>query len=275
MIPKYLYHYTSCETLEAIFKSRKIRFNRLDRLNDKYEGFNVIEGEDHQHLRKCIYVSCWNAEEKDMIPLWNLYAEFRGLRVKLPTNLFNIKNQWEQVKLSDSFVLASVIDPILVDAKISVPNDEWDKCRIVDKVIGPVRIEYVTNLEDICRNAISQKKEKGSKDSFLMIETRLSELGLKKIEDWAFEKEWRYVIQGLKAVKICGSKQIIEQFDRMVILPDYIDIPYRPEAMQGIEILIGPLANDGVQEKVENLLKRYEIKGSVKRSPLKIALKNK
>ena len=42
MIPNYLYHYTSLEVLILILKEGKIRFKRLDKVNDPTEG-NIPE----------------------------------------------------------------------------------------------------------------------------------------------------------------------------------------------------------------------------------------
>ena len=61
MIPKYVYHYTSIDSLKKIIESKKIRFKRLDLLNDPYEGLHEFENLDNYsgELRKVIYCSWW------------------------------------------------------------------------------------------------------------------------------------------------------------------------------------------------------------------------
>ena len=61
MIPKYLYHYTKIDTMKKIIDSHKIRFTRLDLLNDPCEG--IVQFTDvTRHLniiikiKKCIWV---------------------------------------------------------------------------------------------------------------------------------------------------------------------------------------------------------------------------
>jgi hypothetical protein len=63
-----LTHYTSIQTLELILKSKKMLFNRLDRVDDA-EEMDV----DIQHLAYSTYVSCWT-EKKDDLLFWNMYA---------------------------------------------------------------------------------------------------------------------------------------------------------------------------------------------------------
>ena len=61
MIPKYLYHYTSTETLKAIITSGNIRFKRLDKLNDPYEGIVKIN-DNYIEFRKKAFSSLLETE---------------------------------------------------------------------------------------------------------------------------------------------------------------------------------------------------------------------
>jgi hypothetical protein len=54
--PQRLYHYTSIPSLAMILKARKIRFSRLDLLDDLTEGIT----EDFLEYRKFCYVSSWD-----------------------------------------------------------------------------------------------------------------------------------------------------------------------------------------------------------------------
>ena len=66
-----IHHYTNIEALAMILSTRKIRFNRLDRMDDLEEGHVEAQGVP---LGKYTYVSCWTEEEEESIPLWNMYA---------------------------------------------------------------------------------------------------------------------------------------------------------------------------------------------------------
>ena len=83
--PDFLYHYTSIDGLAHILRSKKIRFSRLDLLDDVNEG----QSKDSVDWRKYYFVSCWTADEEESIPLWHMYTpEMKGVRLKLPTKFF-------------------------------------------------------------------------------------------------------------------------------------------------------------------------------------------
>ena len=51
-----IHHYTNIETLALILQSKKIRLNRLDRMDDKEEAQIDAQGIP---VGKYTYVSCW------------------------------------------------------------------------------------------------------------------------------------------------------------------------------------------------------------------------
>ena len=112
MIPRYLYHYTSIETARKILESRKIRFTRLDLLNDPYEGeFMLPEIDLYQgELRKVVYCSCWNADESESVNLWHIYTNMNGVRIKIKSSMF--KKEMLLTEQKSGFVPVSVISPI-------------------------------------------------------------------------------------------------------------------------------------------------------------------
>ena len=60
-----IHHYTNIESLALILKSKKIRFNRLDRMDDLEEGRVEAQGIP---VAKYTYVSCWTEDEEESIP---------------------------------------------------------------------------------------------------------------------------------------------------------------------------------------------------------------
>ena len=78
---EYLYHYTSLETLALILSNKTICFNNLLNVDDIEEA----ETQDMGNFGRFLYVSCWTDDEKESIPLWNLYTpNMHGVRIKLP-----------------------------------------------------------------------------------------------------------------------------------------------------------------------------------------------
>ncbi|HLR26829.1 MAG TPA: hypothetical protein VK112_13260 [Fodinibius sp.] len=81
----FIYHYTDIDTLALILENKKIRFNRLDRVDDVSEsqGFKKLK------LAQSFFVSCWTFEKEESIPQWHMYTnQMTGVRIKLPKKLF-------------------------------------------------------------------------------------------------------------------------------------------------------------------------------------------
>ena len=58
--PKYLYHYTSLQSLALILQSHKIRFNPLSNMDDLQEK-RAKESKDYGRF---FFVSSWTSEKK-------------------------------------------------------------------------------------------------------------------------------------------------------------------------------------------------------------------
>jgi hypothetical protein len=87
MPPDFLYHYTSISALQKIVESRRLRFKRLDRVDDLNEGKST----DLQNPGRLFFVSCWTSSEEESIPLWSMYTpNMAGVRIKLPAKMFTV-----------------------------------------------------------------------------------------------------------------------------------------------------------------------------------------
>lgn len=62
-------HYTSINTLALILKNRKLRFSRIDKVDDLTESWHL----PHQ-FPSYYFVSCWTKDQKENIDLWNMYT---------------------------------------------------------------------------------------------------------------------------------------------------------------------------------------------------------
>jgi hypothetical protein len=80
-----IHHYTKINTLELILKNKTIRFNRLDKVDDKEEGYPYGK----YFLAKYLYASCWTDSADESTRQWRKYAEnCRGVRITLPKAFF-------------------------------------------------------------------------------------------------------------------------------------------------------------------------------------------
>ena len=101
-----VYHYTSLSALAMILHSKRIRFSRLDTLDDIREtaGIPAI-------LPYHLYVSCWTLDEKENIVLWDMYTRTRGIRIQLPKVFYNNYN----IGLPEHNLLKEYLYPLPLD----------------------------------------------------------------------------------------------------------------------------------------------------------------
>ena len=264
MVPKYLYHYTDIDTVKKIIESKKIRFKRLDLLNDPYEGVHTLDGLAAYggEMRKLIYCSCWTNILQETVNLWAIYSNMQGARIKMKSTMFS--NELKLIEQASGFMPVGKIDAIK-----DVP---WvgDKETVIDKIYGPFKVEYVEQLNDTYNLAVGVSKCKsGTSDEFLMHDIDLRELGNRKIKHWEYENEWRYKI--CPYVGVHGGTEAFRVNDFSYInSPDYIDIPFTTEIE---EIMVGPCVSE---QEVEDLVKFLEEKENhicVQRSSIRICKK--
>lgn len=260
MTPKYLYHYTKIETLIKIIESQKIRFTRLDLLNDPYEGIVVFEDiKEYSNIQqKCIYCSCWTPEETESVGLWKIYTDMRGVRIKIRSDLF--VNDYEGFKcreIKEGFVPVSEIKPIAL----------LDKGKI-NEIVGPIKISYVNDLKATYQNAIGTSiANAGKEDEFMMYDISFDELGIRKLDYWKFENECRYLI--CPFIKLRAGKNAFENVPDFPT-PEYIDIPFYKDIE---EILVGPEVSNEQIDEITKFLETEKNNISVSKSPIKIVSK--
>ena len=76
-------HYTNMESLLKIISSKYWKFTRIDKVNDKTEGWRVREeGLDYR-----TFVACFDKSLDESIPLWYIYTQKgQGVRLQLKYN---------------------------------------------------------------------------------------------------------------------------------------------------------------------------------------------
>lgn len=260
MIPKYLYHYTSIDTVKKIVAYKKIRFTRLDLLNDPYEGIaNFEDIKEHPNLnQKVMYCSCWTPKASESVILWTIYTKMKGVRIKVKSNLFSYNNDIFRCReISNGFVPVSKIKPI--------PFSDKELKNGIQEIDGPIKITYVSNLKEIYQDAIGTRiANEGKENEFLMYNISLYDLGIKKLDYWNFENEWRYRICPYK--EMCGGKSAIERVTNFPT-PEYIDVPFYKEVE---EILVGPDVLDEQIEEIKLFLEAKKLNIPVLKSAIKI-----
>lgn len=253
--PEYLYHYTSIKTLSLILNEKKIRFNRLDRVDDLLEA----ESADILNLGRLYFVSCWSSSEEENIPLWSLYTpNMAGVRIKFPARMFKTYEINPQSKC-----LLPVLDVI---KECPLPSERLcTKEYIVNPMIWKFseflkEVEY-TNDENKLHPVISNKV--GEQSTYL-----LGLFGRTKKLEWKFQSEWRYIINFMPGpfdYSDLHMHENVEDFTQRMhsgvihgsVPFDEFYLDLDDKAVNNIELTLGPKCCKGDRIIVESLLSKF------------------
>lgn len=265
-----LYHYTSISTLEKILESKKIRFNRLDRVNDKTESefFSGI------NLAKYIFISCWTNQDENL-PQWYMYGnECKDVCLKMPEEMFKQKHVLNQIHNGVSVGnLKSLFYPneLMTSAYMILPIcNEWSQ------FYQP--ITYVDNIKTIKKDLATVTKNSDS-TTISLPTTELKKASSYKNKSWEFEKESRFVLYILPFERQSDSSLSDEQKNILGLrcavnsmlnnIPpkiEYFDVELDENVLNNIEIILGPLCSEKDMIRVNDILhkssKNYKLNRS-------------
>ncbi|MFH4967483.1 hypothetical protein V8G61_04685 [Gaetbulibacter sp. M240] len=265
MIPSHLYHYTECETLKLILESQTIRFTRLDSLNDPLEGIY----DENSLVRNFVLSSSWTSEYRDELPMWRMYTDLKGVRFKMPIDLFS-KSVMVLRKLSDTnFQLGSDLEKqyeLSLNMIIPFASDSPVQNHFIDRVYGPTKVEYVPTENDLRKGVLTS--EEGKEEALTV---HLNIIGQRKIDFWAFEKEYRYRLFFNNGILIQAHRNVLNGLIDLNLSTKYIDIQFKKQSLEGIEILLGPKTDEKYKEQFNSLLNKIGVKSfSINRSKILI-----
>lgn len=241
-----VYHYTSIDTLARILKSKKMRFKRLDTVNDMYDG----KMQDFKDAQKLMFVSCFTKSNQENIPLWEIYAGPKGVRIGLNDLIFGppchkfFNN--EIGREQDQNLFGTISDENSV-------------------IFGPTEVDYSNeHVEDVIEDRFG-----GGLKVFYPLK-----IGNKKSTHWSFEDEVRFKLLSFNAMVGEESiEKLLEKMKRVMPAIDdsiYIDAPVDEKHLLNMEILLGPKTDDADRIIVEALVEKFKINGSVSKSELQI-----
>ncbi|PWJ70834.1 Protein of unknown function (DUF2971) [Ruminococcaceae bacterium R-25] len=237
---EYLYQYTSLETLAIILKEKKIKFSKLNSLDDpleKYIGFICIPN-SRFHITNNVgdfcFVSCWSKNKNESIAMWDMYGDRKkGVRIGLP---------------------ADMLDPnyIINDNKKMCQHRLFECEEPIKKPPELIKISYNRTSDPVIID----------KD----LNLDLDSLGRYKIKDWEFQEEYRFRIfaeydERIKANSYLFSSELTYNnfsFEKP-ISESYLLYGIKSSVMSKIKIIIGPDMPKGKRYLLESLIKDYEI----------------
>lgn len=253
-LPEYLYHYTSIETFALILNSQKLRFSRLDTVNDPEEA----RAADLKYASTLVFASCWTEEEDELIAMWKLYTpDMQGIRLKMPTNLFAGQNP-PQVEEGGAIQF--------FDGNIEILRKPPATGIMTNRVFGPNKVHYTDDEDYLIPNCIIEHNN--------FTEIVLHDLGKAKNPYWSFEREWRFLLYGIPSeIRVkqgSGYRNIILDLEEYPVLETAYYLPLDASAIKKAEILLGPRINKAQEILVKTLRDTYCPKVPITKSRLKV-----
>ena len=270
MTTEYIHHYTDINTLALILKNKTIRFNRLDRVDDITEGnsFTTLK------LEEFFFISCWTHDQNESIPQCNMYLrDMAGVRISLPVRMFDYKPLIvpNEMKL----IVSGGISPIPFD-KIFDEDYMIQPLFLNEKNFGR-KVIYDDDFMELKNKAIEFTiEQKGHAKGNISDPIGIAAL---KSPDWAFQKEFRFVLFITPAPPIPKDEnygdRLSKEFPDFVVNNlyqgkgpniDFIDIDLNPTDINSIKIIAGPLCNEGDYLIIKSLIDKYAPSGIVEKS---------
>lgn len=227
-------------------------------MNDPLDGFSELYSESRQN----VFSSSWTAEKRDELPMWKIYSDLKGVRLRMPIDLFNHKEDLSVAKLNrgNNYLIKSQLSKSYTIERKGLPyehNKNFVGELSVNSVYGPTKIEYCQKKSDLSKGLIKKREE----IEFPFFEINLNLIGQKKIDYWSFEKEYRFRIFYGNSIMLAGSSKVLKElFEKSPIITDYIDVEFKPEALENIEVILGPEIDENSEERIEEVLKKLNVK---------------
>lgn len=271
-----IYHYTNIRSLALILESKKIRFTRLDGVDDLRESQTVSGIE----FGKYFFVSCWTKSSKEHIPLWNMYTpNMKGVRIGLPDMPFRMS----PLKAPPSWNVKQngvILSPISFDEMFRDTYCILPVFLTPEMFAGPV--SYVPDMSIAYRDNVKLSFTPGSTQAHLKI-GNMPALPRTKDDDWAFQKEYRFVLLITPSIPVppdgIGNPDFAKNFPSHVLSSfiggvdpgiKYYDLELDETVLNSIDVTIGPRAELSDRLLVAALLNKYTKKTRVNSSSLSI-----
>lgn len=192
-----IYHYTSIESLALVLKTRKLRFTRLDGVDD------VREAQAHAGVNFgkffFFFVSCWTQQSEESIPRWSMYSrDMQGVRLQLPAFPFTNdplrpKPGWGGIEWQGDLLSPLPFEvlwgPSYFIAPMFLKREHF---------AGPV--EYVPSVSEVYAHSIHREVHPDGRVNIKI--DGLPLLPRRKSVEWSFQKEYRFSLFVLPSLPV-------------------------------------------------------------------------
>lgn len=172
-----LSHYTTAEVLKKIFTNKMLKFNRIDKVNDRLES-ELFGNDEISHL---VYVSCFTHDDYESVPMWMIYGK-KEQSVRLTFELS--ENDFAKHFIDDQEnVISPTDDEIIPYEKKGHPNVDWYCTYTVKDILYDTKEIPENHIQYICQESPGTNKEMYT----------LTAMGSIKLEAWKYEQETRLI----------------------------------------------------------------------------------
>ena len=233
-----IYHYTSIETLSKILKSKKIRFKRLDLVDDPDE-YIELEGIS---IAPFVFVSCWTRQKEENMPQWIIYGDHRhGVRIGMNENIFNIHEETTPMCTDKGYEL--------VKAYSLIKHTES---------IQPLYFKDKKILKDICYvDDVQRYKSECIQFDGTHILVNPDKFDIYKSRDWQFQKECRFTFFAHPRLKDILPEFSRDLFENNHLEQASIDVELLDKVYNTMEIKLGPDVTEAEILAVQGLMNKY------------------
>lgn len=262
-----IFHYTSIKSLALILNSGKIRFTRLDLVDDMKEVEGIPE-----KIQRCFFISCWTEEKTENISLWQSYTDMKGVRIEFPQKFFfeySHCGDYGNWGFSEPTICPLSISEIRTD-NYFILNPFWLEDGFY------VKVEYIDDY-DIRKNERIKIDGKGG-----VIIDQIKNLVCYKSPIWEAQKESRFYLMAVPLLPLANFRG--DRMTQMKNIPGlghlqnevkYIDVTISKDVLDNIIIRLHPQCDHADQLIIQSLLAKFTNNGKVERSDLDSTLRPK
>ncbi|PKQ66398.1 hypothetical protein BZG01_11375 [Labilibaculum manganireducens] len=275
-----IYQYTSIEKLRLILNSKKIRFTRLDKVDDKDES----EPFKNRKIADKIFVSCWTEDADENLALWSMYgAIFKGVRIGLKRPIFKLKKvnyrTYRGLDIKNNLNKSVLIPPheMITSKYFIVPSFYKD-------ITFFKRMEYVNS--DELEEKFNQYSDFKINENEATISLDFQEVAKYKKKEWKQQLESRYILgiipfqkeldfepnfNNMNHINHISSMLVSSLINGVELNFTYYDIDLDDDCLNNMEVMVGSKCTLEQYESIEQLLKEKCANYQILKSKLNFA----
>lgn len=218
---------------------------------------------DIKNIGQFIYISSWTDDKTESIPMWNMYASLSfGVRIRLRANPFFVySNTAEDISNVMSIPCKDSQEGACIKTIIPLAEMFSNGFFSVQAMSGEIlsKVEYTDDSDLLFPHVLVG----GEGNAFSI---QLGKLGRYKNIHWAFQNEWRYILNILPLNLNQPVDQSFANFQRIAIKMrhglekqpfPYYDMRISEEAFREMEITLSPQISAGNRTIVDCLVEKY------------------